>query len=138
MSAAYGFFESLDTNKTRAMLQMESDFLISRIDRSLDAAQSVTVISPSEISTIPWSPAAEAVKICGVGSDIRFLRGSGACALHGEVLNGEHTMVTSLTFVHHPRDGAYERIEAGLVLAASTSAGRNISITSSTTVYLPD
>lgn len=139
ITASYGFFESLDRNQTRAILQAEQDFLIAKIDWALDGAQSVSVPSSSRVSVTKWDVSAgDPIQVCAAGTDVRILRGAGTCSTAGAILNNTNVTVSNLTFIRTALAGinAPESIEAGFTITARTPTGATLSQVASTTRYL--
>jgi type II secretory pathway pseudopilin PulG len=139
ITASYGFFESLDRNQTRAMLQAEQDFIIAKIDWALDGAQSVTVPSSSSVSVTKWDTSiGNPVQICAAGSAVRILLGVGTCSTAGQMLTNTNVTISNLVFIRTVAAGinAPESVEAGFTISAKTPTGATISQTASTTRYL--
>lgn len=139
ITASYGFFESLDRNETRAMMQAEQDFILAKIDWALDGASAVSVPSSSSVSITKWDTSVgNPVQICAAGTDVRILRGAGTCSSAGSVLNNSNVTITDLTFIRTVAAGinAPESVEAGFTITATMPNSASISQTASTTRYL--
>ncbi|MBI5470120.1 prepilin-type N-terminal cleavage/methylation domain-containing protein [Candidatus Kaiserbacteria bacterium] len=131
LASAYAFFESGGRNQTKAMMQLEQDFLASKINWALDGAESVAVPSAARLSvTMRDASEGNPVQICLAGSDMRLSVGGVTCA-SAETLNNSNVRISNLVFIR-----TQARLEVGFIISATTSNGMIISQTASTTRYL--
>ena len=136
---AYGYFETLGRNQTKAMLQEEAGFILDSIGLALSSAQTVSV--PAAGGT---GPALSVVKygggtaqVCFSGSSVRSLAGAGSCTTSGALLNNTNITVTSLTFVHtYPGGLSPESVGATLVVSAPSPQGGTVTETVSATSFI--
>ena len=139
LASAYALFESNDRNQTKAMMQMEQDFLIAKIDWALGGAESVSVPTDSRLSVTLWDASiGNPVQICLSGTAMRLSLEGVSCETLGDVLNNGTVHVSNLVFIHVKGAGigAPERVEAGFTISATTPNGMTISQIASTTRYI--
>ena len=139
VASAYALFESSDRNQTKAMLQMEQDFLIAKIDWALDGAESISVPIDSRLSVTMWDASIRnPVQICLSSTAMRLSLQGVSCETLGDVLNNTNVHISNLIFIHTKSAGidASERVEAGFTISATTPNGMTISQIASTTRYI--
>ena len=135
LAGVYALFESDARDQTAAMLEEEGNFLIAKIDATIDAARSVqSPISSGDMLEIRQADGTSIV-IQGVSTQLRIETGGN----DAETLNNSDTSVKGLNFTHRQssNEGANpESITATFTLIATTSDGHLLSQTFSTTDYL--
>ena len=130
LASAFNLFRNMDRTETKAMLQEEGDFLLSKIDWALTGASNVTspaVGSPSNTLTLTKE-----------GSSLTFSLNGTDLQLEGVILNNSNVKVTtaSFTFSHTGSASNPESITALFTLNTNTSSGQSISEDFQTTKYL--
>ena len=134
--SAYNIFESTGRSQTRAMMQEEGDFIVSKIDWALSGIQTVNApVSPSSAAACTQSDTLSVTKWDGtIGTVIINLSGASVqLARLGNLanstqLNNSNTTVTNLSFKHCGAGGNNpESVEAMFTLTARTPNGMSMS-----------
>ena len=128
--SAYSFFESSGRNISKSVLQNEQNFLLAKINWTLNNVQTISApainASGSTLTVSTYS-----------GTNATLTRTGALLTLNGVALNTPDLSVTRFTVIHTYAGGNNpEYIEAGITLSMKTPNGMTIQQSASTTRYI--
>jgi Tfp pilus assembly protein PilE len=132
VSAAYLLFETNDRNQTKAMLQEEKNFVVSKINWALNGVNPALSITPAANTS-----AATLVVTKYNGTTVTINPSGSTVTFNGTALNNSNVTISKLVFIHTYAGGTNpESIEAGFTITTRTPEGATISQIASTTSYI--
>lgn len=136
---AYHVFESADRNQTISMIQLEGDFIASKIDWALSGTEAINspIDTSSQLSVNRWNGTTlEPVVIemdAVTSQDIMLTIGSSTPL----PLNSGNMQISNLLFTHMAGSGINpESVKADFMVSANTSGGQAIAIPFTITSFL--
>ena len=130
---AYNVIESSNRTQTKAMLQEEGNFLISKINWTLSGAQAIN--SPGIGSSGSLLSVTKSTGAVVISSSVTDMDISTPTISPAQPLNNSNTGVSNILFTHKSAGGA-EWIDAGFTLTARTPDGKILTQGFNTTNYL--
>jgi hypothetical protein len=132
VTASYALFENGDRNATKAMIQDEANFVLSKITFALENSKTINAPSVgtpgSYLSVTTYEPSSVTVSLSG-----------GNVIYNGDTthpLNNSNISVSALTFTHTGSGSNPESVQVDLTISAKTPTGATITQSLSATRYV--